>query len=183
MRVITGVARGRKLITLEGLGIRPTTDMVKEAMFSIIQFEVGGANVLDLFCGSGQLGIEALSRGARQCIFVDLSRQAQEVTRQNLQSTGLYKSSRVIAMDSTAFLRSTKEVFDIALLDPPYEQGMVEAALPLLVTRMSTEGAVLCETSQKENLPEIAGDFERKKEYRYGKIKLTLYRRQEETRG
>lgn len=177
MRVITGTARGRKLTALEGLEVRPTTDMVKEAMFSILQFEVEGSNVLDLFAGSGQLGIEALSRGARFCVFVDSSRDSQNVTRQNLQHTGLSGSARVAAMDYAAFLRSTKEVFDIALLDPPYDKGLVQEALPLLVDRMSPGGAILCETRVKEPLPEQVGDFRRKKTYRYGKIMLTLYRR------
>ena len=99
MRVITGTARGRKLNTLEGLDVRPTTDQVKEAMFSIIQFEVEGAAVLDLFAGSGQLGIEALSRGARLAVFVEQSRKAQEVVRQNLLATKLAEHSRVTAME------------------------------------------------------------------------------------
>lgn len=177
MRVITGTARGRKLAALEGLEVRPTTDMVKEAMFSILQFEIEGANVLDLFAGSGQLGIEALSRGARNCVFVDSSRDSQNITRQNLQHTGLAKASRVAAMDFAAFLRSTNEVFDIAFLDPPYDKGLIPEALPLLVEKMSPGGAILCETRVKESLPEQVGEFAVKKSYRYGKIKLTLYRR------
>jgi 16S rRNA (guanine(966)-N(2))-methyltransferase RsmD len=177
LRVITGTARGRKLAALEGLEVRPTTDMVKEAMFSILQFEMEGANVLDLFAGSGQLGIEALSRGARNCVFVDSSRDSQNITRQNLQHTGLAKASRVAAMDFAAFLRSTNEVFDIAFLDPPYDKGLIPEALPLLVEKMSPGGAILCETRVKEPLPEQVGEFAVKKSYRYGKIKLTLYRR------
>ena len=180
MRVITGTARGRKLAALEGLEVRPTTDMVKEAMFSIIQFEVEGANVLDLFAGSGQLGIEALSRGARFCVFVDSSRDSQNIVRQNLQTTGLARQSRVAAMDYAAFLRSTGEVFDIALLDPPYGKGLLQEALPLLAPRMSPGGAILCESPRGEALPEEAGGFRIKKTYSYGKIALTLYRRPEE---
>lgn len=180
MRVITGTARGRKLAALEGLEVRPTTDMVKEAMFSIIQFEVEGANVLDLFAGSGQLGIEALSRGARFCVFVDRSRDSQNIVRQNLQTTGLAKQSRVAAMDYGAFLRSTGEVFDIALLDPPYGKGLLQEALPLLAPRMNPGGAILCESPRGEALPEEAGGFRIKKTYSYGKIALTLYRRPEE---
>lgn len=180
MRVITGTARGRKLATLEGPEVRPTTDMVKEAMFSILQFEVEGANVLDLFAGSGQLGIEALSRGARACVFVDVSRDSQSITRQNLQHTGLSAAARVAAMDYAAFLRTTKETFDIALLDPPYEKGMAADALPLLVEKMSPGGAIICETRRGEPLPEQVGHFSVKKTYRYGKIMLTLYRRRPE---
>lgn len=182
MRVITGTARGRKLAALEGVEVRPTTDMVKEAMFSILQFEVEGANVLDLFAGSGQLGIEALSRGARACVFVDSSRDSQNITRQNLQHTGLSSAARVAAMDYAAFLRSTKDTFDIALLDPPYEKGLAADALPLLVDKMSPGGAILCESRKGEPMPERVGEFAIHRTYRYGKIALTLYRRAEEER-
>ena len=115
MRVITGTARGRKLNTLEGRDVRPTTDQVKEAMFSIIQFEVEGAAVLDLFAGSGQLGIEALSRGARLAVFVEQNRKAQEMVRQNLLTTKLAEHSRVTAMDAIAYLQGCRDTFDIAL--------------------------------------------------------------------
>lgn len=179
MRVITGTARGRRLRTLEGLEVRPTTDMVKEAMFSIIQFEVAGSRVLDLFSGSGQLGIEALSRGARFCVFVDKARESQDITRENLQTTGLQKSARVAAMDYQAFLASTAEAFDIALLDPPYGQGILQDALPRVADKMSERGVILCESPRTETLPEHIEGFAPAREYRYGKIKLTVYRRAE----
>ena len=104
MRVITGTARGRKLKTLEGMDVRPTTDMVKEAVFSIVQFQVPCASVLDVFAGSGQMGIEALSRGAARAVFVDNSRASQAVIRENLAATGLAKQARVIADDAVSFL-------------------------------------------------------------------------------
>ena len=176
MRVITGTARGRKLWTLEGQAVRPTTDMVKESMFSIIQFEVEGANALDLFAGSGQLGIEALSRGAKFCVFVDSSRQAQEVVRENLAATGLHKQARVAAMEAGAFLASTAETFDLAFLDPPYNQDQIPAVLDALAGKMSRNGVILCETDRKEDLPEQAGNFRLHKTYRYGKTKITTYR-------
>lgn len=181
MRVITGTARGRKLNTLEGLDVRPTTDQVKEAMFSIIQFEVEGAAVLDLFAGSGQLGIEALSRGARLAVFVEQSRKAQEVVRQNLLATKLAERSRVTAMDAIAYLQGCRDHFDIALLDPPYRSGLLEKALPLLAPKMTPGGVILCESALDEELPQKAGAFEIKKQYRYGKIKLTAYRIPAET--
>ena len=146
MRVITGSARGRKLEAPQGLETRPTSDMVKEAMFSIIQFEVEEAMVLDLFAGSGQLGIEALSRGAKFAVFVDASREAQEVIRANLQSTGLAQKSRVAAMDALGFLKSTGDRFSIALLDPPYQKGLLDEALPLLAGKME-EGLSLIHIS------------------------------------
>ena len=138
MRVITGTARGRKLETVDGLDVRPTTSKVKEAVFSAIQFEIEGARVLDLFCGSGQMGIEALSRGAALCVFVDSARSSQDVTKRNLMTTGLFSSARVAAMDYKDFLRTTKEKFDIVFMDPPYSQGMAQDAMQLLVDKTWT---------------------------------------------
>lgn len=176
MRVITGTARGRKLKTLEGNGVRPTTDMVKEAVFSIIQFEVQGARVLDLFAGSGQMGIEALSRGASLAVFVDHSKQSLEVIRDNLKTTGLAADSRVVTMDFKSFLTGTKDQFDIAFLDPPYGQGMLEEALPLLVPRMNPGGIILCEHPRGEAIPETVVAFRCRKQYNYGKITVSAYR-------
>ena len=117
MRVITGNARGKKLKTLESLEIRPTSDMVKEAIFSIIQFDLPEASVLDLFAGSGQLGIEALSRGAKHCVFVDKNRAAYNVVNENIENCGFKKNSRVLLMDSLDYLKTAKKGLDIALLD------------------------------------------------------------------
>ncbi len=179
MRVITGTARGMKLQTLEGLDIRPTTDQVKESIFSIIQFEIEGARVLDLFAGSGQLGIEALSRGAHCATFVDRNRKAVEVINANLTHTKL-SDAIVKNEDSLGFLRLTRDTFDIAFLDPPYGEGLIEAALPLLVPHMSDGGVIVCETSRDDTLPEEVDSFFAKKEYKYGKIKLTVYRKKED---
>lgn len=180
MRVITGTARGMKLKTLEGLEVRPTTDQVKESIFSIIQFEIPGAKVLDLFAGSGQLGIEALSRDAQQVVFVDSNKSAINVINENLEHTKLDKRAIVKNADSLDFLKMTKDSFDIALLDPPYGKGLIEKALPLLAEKMTEAGVIVCETAREEVLPESAGDFVKRKEYRYGKIKLTVYRTEEE---
>ena len=179
MRIITGSARGRRLETLSGEETRPTSEKVKEALFSAIQFDIEGRRVLDLFAGSGQLGIEALSRGARCCIFVDQSVQSQQVIKQNLATTQLGSKARVAAMDAKAFIRSTGESFDIALLDPPYDSGILPEVLPLVAEKMNDGGAILCETRLHEELPEEVGQFYLKKKYRYGKIALTLYRKRE----
>lgn len=179
MRVITGSARGMKLETLSGLDVRPTTDQVKESIFSIIQFEIEGARVLDLFAGSGQLGIEALSRGAHSAVFVDKNRKAVDVVNANLSHTKL-SDAIVKNEDSLGFLRLTKDTFDIAFLDPPYEAGLVLEALPLLVPHMSDGGVIVCETSRDEVLPEEVLDFYMKKDYKYGKVKLTVYRKKED---
>lgn len=175
MRVITGAARGRKLITLEGDDVRPTSDRVKEAMFSILHFQLEGRRVLDLFAGSGQLGIEALSRGAAQVVFVDASRDSIDIVKKNLHSTDLEKNAKVLNIDFLSFLKQKNDKFDIALLDPPYRKGLLQQALPLLVNIMNEGGTILCESPKEEELPERVGDFVRGKNYRYGKIMLTVY--------
>lgn len=180
MRVITGSARGQKLIAPEGMHTRPTTDMTKEAMFSIVQFLVEGSAVLDLFAGSGQLGIEALSRGASRAVFIDNSREAHEVILANLRKTDLIAFARVAQMEAEAFLRTTHDRFDLVFLDPPYGQGLPEAVLPIIAEHVNPGGVILCETERREELPETAGDMTVRKEYFYGKSKVTTYRWPEE---
>lgn len=178
MRVITGTARGRKLETLEGEDvIRPTADRVKEAMFSIVQFELENARVLDLFAGSGQLGIEALSRGAKIATFVDSDKNAIEVIKSNLKKTELFQNSVVLSADSFNFAARSKDEFDIILLDPPYNNAMVQKALPLVSPLCSQNGIVICETDSKEELPKVADDLELIREYKYSNVKLTTYRK------
>ncbi|MEG2174674.1 MAG: 16S rRNA (guanine(966)-N(2))-methyltransferase RsmD [Oscillospiraceae bacterium] len=180
MRVITGSAKGRRLEAPLGLDTRPTSDRTKEGMFSIVQFEVEQSDVLDLFAGSGQLGIEALSRGARMAIFIDQSRDAQAVILDNLTRAGLRERARVSQMDATSFLRGCREHFDLAFLDPPYHQGILTALLPLVAPLIRPSGILLCETQHDEVLPDAAGDMTQKREYRYGHAKVTTYRRGEE---
>ncbi len=176
MRVITGMARGRRLETLSGEEVRPTTDMVKEAVFSIIQFQVQGRMFLDMFAGSGQMGIEALSRGAKGACFCDMRRDAVAVIKKNLKETKLSENAQVVASDSIAFAKSTPQKFDIAFLDPPYSKGLCEKALEVLPEIMNRGGVIICETSAEETLPERAGEFALDRTYRYGKIKITTYR-------
>ena len=161
--------------TLSGDDVRPTTDRVKEAMFSIVLFQLEGRRVLDLFAGSGQLGIEALSRGAGQAVFVDASRESVELVKRNLNHTGLAAKARVVSSDFSAFLRGKLEPFDIAFLDPPYRKGLVQQALPLVAKVMNPGGVILCESPRDEDLSGLGGDFVLRKEYCYGKIKLSRF--------
>ena len=177
MRVITGEARGRKLVTLEGEDVRPTTDRVKEGMFNIIQFDLEGANVIDLFAGSGQLGIEALSRGAKHCTFIDSANRSVEVVKQNLKTVGFEKRASVFCGDAKMYVGLSKDNFDIALLDPPYNKNIIDAVLPSVAEKMTDYGVIICESALDEKLPETAGEFSIHREYRYGKIKLTAYRK------
>ena len=177
MRVITGSARGRKLKTLEGGDIvRPTTDRVKEAMFSIIQFDLPDADVLDLFAGSGQLGIEALSRGAKSCTFVDKNSEAFETVKDNLFTTKLADRATVLNADSVTFIRNSKNKYDIVILDPPYNMGIIDKVLPDVAGCCNDGATIICESEFNEALPEAAGDFVKFKEYKYSKIKLTTYK-------
>ena len=177
MRVITGSARGRKLVTVEGTDVvRPTTDGVKEAIFSAIQFEIEGRTVLDLFAGSGQLGIEALSRGASECYFVDSSAASIKVIRENVENTGFSEQSHIANMPFSAFLKSARTKFGIALLDPPYGHRLIQKALPLLVEKMEENGVIVCEHEKECVCPEKAGDFHLVKLLRHGRISLSIYR-------
>lgn len=182
MRVITGKARGRKLKTLEGEDVvRPTSDKVKEAMFSIVQFELDGATVLDMFAGSGQLGIEALSRGAAKAYFIDENKAAFETVKENLQLTKLYDDAVVLHADAFTYLRNTREKFDIVFLDPPYRKELVSNALPAVARCCNPGALVVCETDAREELPETVDTLSKLREYKYSKTKLTTYRNQEET--
>ena len=184
MRVITGTARGRKLVTVEGTDIvRPTTDRVKEAIFSAIQFEIPGAVVLDLFAGSGQLGIEALSRGATECHFVDNAAPSVKAVKQNIEHCGFTDTAYVHSMPFSAFLKSAKYEFDIALLDPPYERRILQKALPILAPMMSDNGVIVCEHESECVLPQkieyngAESGFELVKLLRHGNISLSIYRK------
>ena len=179
MRVITGTARGRKLKALEGLDTRPTTHMVKESVFNIIQFDIEGRRVLDLFAGSGQLGLEALSRGADSCTFVDMSETSLALVRKNLEGTGLSNKARVVRSDYAAFAAACRDTFDIAFLDPPYSAGLLMPALKAVLPLMSEHGTIVCEHPPETVLDEEAGGFKKLKTYRYGKVLITVYRKGE----
>ncbi len=123
MRVITGTARGRKLKELPGLDTRPTTDRVKESIFNIIQFDIEGRRILDLYGGSGQLSIEALSRGAAEATLVELNPAAVRIIRENVETCGFTDRARIVASDAMAFLSGCREQYDVVFLDPPYLSG------------------------------------------------------------
>ena len=176
MRVISGTARGTRLAALPGEEItRPTVDRVKEGMFSAVQFLLAGARVLDLFAGSGQLGIEALSRGAARCVFIDSSREACAVVRQNLKAAGLFEKASVAETAAEMYLAACRERFDLVLLDPPYRQGTVAALLPAVAAVTAPGGTVLAETEHGAPLPERCGTLTLKKQYKSGTVALARY--------
>mgnify|MGYP002801139314 FL=1 len=176
MRVITGSARGRRLKELEGMETRPTTDRVKEGLFSAIQFDIEGRKVLDLFAGTGQLGIECLSRGAASAVFVDRRADAVKLIRENLKLTELADRARVVAGDSMEFLKSLKERFDIVLLDPPYAAGLLEPAIAHLTAFdiLNPHGIIVAEHPAERSLQPPAAPYRVRRAYRYGKIAVTV---------
>ncbi len=178
MRVITGSARGRRLVTVPGNDlVRPTSEKVKEAVFSSIQFDIEGRRVLDLFAGCGQMGIEALSRGALKSTFVDSSEVSLLAVRKNLSGTPFEDDAVIFKSDYQSFLIKTKDTFDIAFLDPPYNKGILEKALPLITSKMSDYGIIICEHPTDEKLPESVEDFSVFKNYKFGKTTVTVYKK------
>ena len=178
MRVITGIARGRRLKEPQGLETRPTTDRVKEGIFSSIQFEIEGRRVLDLFGGTGQMGIEALSRGAAHCTFVDLRKEAVGIIRENLKLTGLEGQATVVQGDALTFLTRCREKYDVIFLDPPYASDLLKKAMETIpaIDIVTENGIIVCENGSTTGWPEVEPPYRLQKEYRYGKIKLTVYR-------
>ncbi|MBE6529583.1 MAG: 16S rRNA (guanine(966)-N(2))-methyltransferase RsmD [Ruminococcaceae bacterium] len=165
MRVITGSAKGIRLQTPEGETTRPTSERAKEAFFSMIQFEIVGRRVLDLFAGSGQLGIEALSRGAKTATFTDSSKAAIQAVRANLKKTGFEGNTVVYAGDALTFLRGrAPEKYDLVFLDPPYALGLVPQALELLCKgNLLLPGALLlCETGESKDVFGGNGELEKR---------------------
>lgn len=177
MRVITGSARGRRLKEPEGRDIRPTTDQVKEAIFNIVQFDVEGRRVLDLFGGTGQLGIEAASRGASEVVILDSDSRAVRLIRENVALCGL--DIKVIHAEAISYL-SRGGRFDLLLVDPPYDSSLAEEAIKAMkeFDILSEGGIMICETRRETQLPEPGAPYAKGREYRYGKVKLTVYKKE-----
>ena len=182
MRVVSGTARGTVLKTPEGMLTRPTADRVKEAVFSILHFDVQDALVLDLFGGTGQLGIEALSRGAKRAVFVDHQQKACELIRENLRRTRFTGQGSVVRGDYLEYLRRTREKFDIILLDPPYAENFLENALNCIaeIDILRDNGIIVTERPLEKALDLQLPGFVRSRDYKYGKTLIALYRRQNE---
>ena len=179
MRVITGKARGVQLKTPEGMTTRPTTDRVKEALFSIIQFEIPGAKVLDLFGGTGQLGIEALSRGAKSAVFVDAGDKACKLIRENLHRCKMDNNAQIIRADYLQYLQTCRDKFGLIFLDPPYAEVFLENALKKIteIDILESGGIIVAERPVGKDLPWDFTGYSRSKDYKYGNTLLTLYRK------
>lgn len=181
MRVIAGTARSVPLRSRDGLDTRPTGDRVKVAIFNIVQFDVPGSRVLDLFGGSGQMAIEALSRGASGAVIVDSSPEAMEIIRENLNRTKLAPLARTVRADYLDYLNACRERFDLIFLDPPYREKFLENALKRIseIDILKYGGIIICEKPAGKTLEAAYGDIRRTKDYRYGKTEISLFRREE----
>ena len=180
MRVITGKARGVALKTPDGQHTRPTSDRVKEALFSIIQFDIPGTTVLDLFGGTGQLGIEALSRGAKRAVFVDEREDACRLIKENLRRTQLEQDGQVVRSDYLSYLNRCREKFGIIFLDPPYAEVFLENSLKCIteIDILESGGIMVAERPLGKELPWDFPGYSRSKDYKYGKTLITLYRKE-----
>lgn len=179
MRIITGKARGARLTTLPGEATRPTSEKVKEAIFSAIQFDIGDRKVLDLFGGCGQLALEALSRGAESAVIVDSSRAASEVIRNNAAKTKLISDCRIITADWKDYLRmaSGKQKYSLVFLDPPYKEGFIDEVLKrMFASDILDEDCIIIAESAADGVP-VPPDGWDCKGYRYGSVAVTVMRR------
>lgn len=175
MRVIAGKAKGSKLYSLDGLDVRPTLDRVKESLFSILYPYLMDASVLDLFAGSGSLGIEALSRGAKSCTFVDVSRMSCECVERNLNKTGLSDLAVVRKISAENFLKVSSEIYDIIFLDPPYSKGMEDVVIKNISSCIHEDTIIVLET---EVIPKKYSGFEILRQAKYGRVYITLLKKE-----
>ncbi|MGI6561486.1 MAG: 16S rRNA (guanine(966)-N(2))-methyltransferase RsmD [Clostridia bacterium] len=177
MRVITGTAKGTKLIAVKGMHTRPTTDKVKEAIFSILSTRVLVDKVLDLFAGTGALGIEALSRGALSCVFVDNDRNSISVIKTNLEKTKLLNKGTVVQKDVFAYLDACKDKYDLVFMDPPYDKNFIQKSLSMLDINdiINEKGVIVCESSADDIIEDRYHHFQIYREYLYGGTKITVF--------
>ncbi|MGI6152768.1 MAG: 16S rRNA (guanine(966)-N(2))-methyltransferase RsmD [Christensenellaceae bacterium] len=176
MRIVAGEKRGMTLLAPDGLDTRPTTDRVKEALFSVIQFEVAGKTVLDLFAGSGALGIEALSRGAGEAVFIDMDNRTIEIIRKNLKKAGFTDKATIIKenyVDAIKLFQNTHK-FDIVFVDPPYKSDYYAHALMLLANEGALHKNSVVIAEGEEPLQPGNWPYKIRKSKRYGKTFLTF---------
>ncbi len=177
MRIITGEYKGRRLETPKDNSVRPTSDKVKEAIFSIIAFDVAESVCVDLFAGTGNLGLEALSRGAKRCYFGDKSRESIALVRRNVNSCGAQEKSIILLGEYQKVLSSLKEQADLFFLDPPYRKGLMIDCIEKIAQGglLRQNGLIVAEHSKDEVLPDIISGFSKLKERKYGTIIISIY--------
>ncbi len=178
MRIISGARRGHKLLEFEGMDIRPTTDRVKESMFNLIQQNISEAKVLDVFCGSGALTFEALSRGANSAVCIDKDKRSVDIIRKNAKTLNYEDKCEILNTDSMEYLDRCSEKFDIIFLDPPYNKGFIEPVLDIIAKRgiLEDEGIIVLESDDTDFCSDVEG-LERIKQRKYGRTYVTVYKK------
>jgi len=187
LRIISGSLRGKKIQSVPGTDIRPTSNRVREAIFNILSNSVSGVHVLDLFAGSGPLGIEAMSRGAESTVFIDNNKNAVSVIEKNIDSCSLTKRVEIISCDvvySLSFLKSARPEFKLVFMDPPYNKNLIKPALVNihLSGSLKKNARIIIEHSSSEKIPQDLQEFNIEDEKKYGKTKVSflIYRQKSE---
>lgn len=177
MRIIAGEWRGRRLESPEGRDIRPTSDKVKEAIFNLLMYDIEGASCLDLFSGTGSLGLEALSRGAASCIFCDNSRDSMALTKRNIARCGAGERSVTVCGDYMKALRRSRERLRLIFIDPPYDSGLYRKCLAAIdeLDLLTDDGIIIAEHDRRTELPSREGSLVRFRQRRYGRTLVSLY--------
>lgn len=179
MRVVGGISKGRKLKALKGLNIRPTSDKVKESIFNILGDKIVDAVFLDLCAGTGGIGIEALSRGAKETVFVENNQKAVKLIKENLLLCNLENDSNVICDDAVGFLDDSDKSFDIIFFDPPYKSDLFEKAMAVFDRKemLNNNGILIIEHNSKTVLQEDIKSLILLKKYKYGDTTLSFYKK------
>ena len=174
MRIVGGTFKSRVLLEFKGNDVRPTADKVRESLFNILQSRIYGSEFLDLFAGTGAMGIEALSRGAKRVFFNDKSRDSVNLVKKNLEKLGIEDGVKVVNLDAVSLLKTTTEKFDIIYIDPPYQSEFGEQALSVVSSVLKDDGVVIYE-NEKPFSKEISGLI-KTDERKYGRVYLTFFK-------
>ena len=176
MRIVSGIYRGRTLLELKGNAIRPTSDMVRESLFNIIQFKIAGKDFLDLFCGTGAVGIEAMSRGANHVTFNDFSRESIALVKKNLEKIGATDGFDITMRDGAEFYRFSSQKYHFVFIDPPYASDLGQRTLQNASELLTDDGVAIFE-SEKPFTDNIKG-LKKVNERKYGRVYLTFFEKE-----
>ena len=180
MRIITGIAKGKKIKAPYGMDTRPTLDRVKESLFDILSDKIAGKKILDLFAGTGNLGLESISRGALSSIFVESNRDTYKILEDNVTSLGFQKESILYNKDSFTSLKlfhDSNITFDVIFLDPPYGKGYVEKAINIIdrLNLLNDNAIIVCEYDVKDLIPDTVGKIKAYRTEKYGRVKISFF--------